>query len=177
MRLPHTLSICALLLSGCAYMPLGTAARLAAFNPLMADAGGLVVTLDLPDGVGLVPGSETLKLEAERQASGETSQGTYVLDRLLHDGALAYRIAPADLDRFRAQQALVRRWEEADPDDTRGSLSLSLEPCLIGDGPARRASLSAGISIPDQTRPMPLFQGVPVRRLLPNGTSDLPACP
>lgn len=167
-------------LGACDYVPLGTMVQMAGFDPLSASPLGFVVTVDLPEGVDLVPGSEQLRLEARRSDTGEVSDEVYVLDRRgAGAGKVAYRIANQDLARMRKQQALIRGWEDTVPDESNGSLSLSLTPCAKAEV-APKARLSALLTVAEggksAPREMRLLNNLPVRKLLPEGLSELPSC-
>lgn len=170
-----------LALGACSYVPVATMMKMARFDPLSADPLGMVVTIEVPPGVGIEPGSERLHLTAMRSDTGEVSDEVYVLDRRgTGGGDIAYRIADGDIARMRDQQALVSGWESMVPDLSNGSISLSLMPCSVGDGPGPRARVSASLEVaatPDRTvSAMPLFRNAPLAKLLPEGPESLHEC-
>lgn len=146
----------ALLLSGCGSLVPGTVARLATYDPLSADPAGFTVVMDLPEGLGLTD-NNWLSLTAKRgeEAVSDTFQ-------IVQDGA-AWRIDPARVDTLRSLQSTIRSWEAEDPDATSGSLSISVEGCRIGAGPADDATLTIYL----RTEP-----GAPLRPLLRNASID-----
>ena len=109
----------------------------------------------------------------ETASTGEKREEVFVLQ----DQNDVFRLDPADLDRARAIQSQVRAWEENDPRDSSGGISINIAPCRIGDGPAPDATVSFAI----QTRP-----DGPFEPLLRNGRlsqvagaddlAKLPAC-
>ena len=149
-------ALLAMSLAGCGSIVASTAAKLGLMSPLTADPGQFAVALSLPDGIDIADDGATLTLFATLASTGETRRETFVL---LEEGNV-YRINPADLERARRVQAEVRAWEENDPRDSSGGLSINIAPCVIGAGPAPDATVSFAI----QTRP-----DGPFETLLRNG--------
>lgn len=163
-----------LLLAGCASINPITIARLATLDPLTVDPAGFEVALDLPDGIGLDADGARLILEGAR---GEAlSRGVYVLQERPGDPQI-WRIAPGQLDALRAQQAQLAEWEEADPEETSGSMGIDLGTCRIGAGPGPEAVVNVSLRVE---------LGGPLLSLVRNGqlsdvvdgatVAQLPAC-
>jgi hypothetical protein len=160
-------------LAGCSDIPIGTALRLAALDPLSADPAGMAVALDLPDGVGIVPGSAELALRAQA-ADGAEISGRYGLETT---GDGVWHVRDGDRARLRADQARVAAWERADPAGTVGQFSVTLAPCLTSAGDIGRERLSAALQLEPGGPFLPLLRDVPVAELTEGvGLPDLPRC-
>ena len=125
------------------------------------DAGQVQVAVRLPAAVRVRPGSAVLTLAARRVASDETLEGRFVLEKL--DTALAsaelqaalrpgvrievFRIAESDLARLDSLQRWIRDWENEDPDDTQGSLTINVAGCRVGALAAGPVSASTYLRI------------------------------
>ena len=137
-------ALAAVLLSACASVVPGTAARLAALDPLTADPSAIELVMILPEGLAVIPGSARLEFGAVR--GNETLNGSFVLeDRpvttpvALPEGATArgFALTDEDADRMRALQAEIAAWKREGA--AQGSLGIGLGGCGVGDGPAADA--------------------------------------
>jgi len=167
-----------LLLGGCSSVVPGTVARLSQVSPLTADPAGFVVALDLPDGVAVAPGSAHLILSARQTDTGEAATGQFTLEAgQTAAGQDTLRVAEKDLSSLRALQARINAWEDADPDATQGSLSVTLAGCRVGEGPDPDATLSIALQ-PDKDAPfLPLVRNAPLSDALKLAeTGPLPPC-
>lgn len=176
-----------LALSACGAVDLSTVARLSALSPVEADPAGFAAALALPDGLDLRPGGATLRLGATRADTGQETGSTYVLERTDLDGAdgvaapeganlSLYRVAPADLDRLRAQQATIRDWK-ADFPGTTGSLTIALDGCREGSGPAEDAVGAVYLRTEPDAPFLTLVRPSPLARVFDrDDISTLPAC-
>ncbi|MEO0917319.1 MAG: hypothetical protein AAFY31_10120 [Pseudomonadota bacterium] len=167
------------LLLGCASLDPGTARQLAGLDPLTADPQDFVVSVDLPNGIGLQPGSVVLSLQARSAASGQTG-GEWSLDRVnTVDGLVSYRVAPGDLPDLQAVQSMAAKWEAEDPDGTDGSLSLSVGPCRLPNVTLDKdLSVSAFLTLETDGPMLPVLRDVSVRRFLSGeALRNLPECP
>ncbi len=156
-----------------------TALRMSAFDPLTADPDGIAVTLVLPEGADILPNGARLSLQVSNPELGEDG-GTWVLSRTRSDdGGTTYSIAEPDLSDVRRVQALATAWKDRDPEGTRGSLSIALDPCQRGERALTNSDVvSALVTLERDTAPMPLLRDVPLRRVLKNASADdLPRCP
>lgn len=154
-------------LSGCLSLVPTTAFKASQLNPLITDPADLAAFLDLPDGLGTLPDGNILVLEATRDDDGTVMSQTYTLQ----DWQGGLRIAPEDRDRFRAQQAMILEWK--DGPGAKGSLSIDLAPCAIGDGPADDARYSVDLMLEQDGPRLPLLRNAALADL---GLGDLPAC-
>ena len=150
-----------LLLSACASVVPGTAARLAAVDPLTADPAVIEVAVILPPGLSVTPGSARLELGATR--GDESLTGSFVLQDspatagvTAPQGATArvYSLTDAEADRMRALQAQIAEWKEEGP--ARGSLGLGIGGCATGTGPAPDAKGSVFIRLDEGGSFLPL---------------------
>ncbi len=111
-------------LKACGTVDQATVARLAALSPLEADPAGFGVQVEMPDGVRLTEDGTFLELSATGP------DGVTIGDRFdLVPIAGVWRIDPDRLDELRDLQASVRALEDAAPDDTQGSLSVTVGAC------------------------------------------------
>ena len=167
-------------LAGCASFNPITLARLAMLDPLSVDPGDIAVSLDLPEGLGILPGGAVLEMGIANKVSGESQHDQFTLAQSGTDGGV-FRVGEADLERMRAWQALARDWKAQYGDDAEGSLSLWLEICRAGRGPARGARVSAQISLDGGGAFLPLMPPTPVEAIAARpGAPDvarLPQCP
>jgi hypothetical protein len=142
---PALASLAALSLAACASVVPSGAARLSSVSPVTTDPADFAVLLQLPPGLAVRPGSPQMALSATRTDTGETSTATYVLEASPPDeaGNRTYRVAPGDYASLRAQQSLIALWKSENERATSGSLSVGLEGCSLGAGPAPNATVSA----------------------------------
>lgn len=175
-RATYLLMMC--LMAGCsAVLPAGLM-RLTTLSPLEADPEGFAVTLDLPADIEIAPGSATLTLEATQTARDQTASGSFRLaESEAPDGGQTYRIATHDLERFRALQAQINAWESEDADATQGSLSVMVDACRLGDGPAPDSTVSVALQTAMDEEPFPLLRDAPLSRILrPADSAGLRPC-
>lgn len=162
-----------LVLAGCSDIPIATALRLAALDPLSADPAGMAVALDLPERVGIAPGSAALTLRAQA-ADGAEISGRYGLETT---GDGVWQVRASDRARLRDDQARVAAWERADPAGTVGQFSAMLTPCRTGAGDLGRGTVSAALQLEPGGPFLPLLRDVPVAELTEGaGLPDLPRC-
>jgi len=158
-----------------------TLARLAMLDPLEVDPGNIAVSLDLPEGLGVLPGGAALEVGVSNTVSGEAQSSQFTLAQNGTDRGNVFRIAEADLQRMRAFQTRARDWKARYGEDAEGSLSLGLEICRAGAGPARDATLSAQISLDGGGSFLPLMRPTSVETITNQPDSPdvagLPQCP
>jgi hypothetical protein len=126
-----------LALAACSAAVPGTAARLAAMDPLTADPAAIELVVILPEGLAITPGSARLEFGAVRGT--ESRKGSFVLeDRPVttgYDGAArGFALTEADAERMRALQAEIGAWKREG--DAKGSLGVGIGGCAVGEGPA-----------------------------------------
>ena len=155
--------LAAILLAACASVVPGTAARLAAMDPLTADPAVIELVMILPDGLAVIPGSARLEFGAAR--GDEKRTGSFVLeDRpvatpvTVPPGATArgFALTPADADRMRALQAEIAVWKREGP--AQGTLGIGLGGCGVDGGPAADAVGSVLIRLVDDGPFLPLIR-------------------
>lgn len=132
-----------LCLCACSSVSLSGLARLYALSPMETDPSDIAVALTLPEGLALRPGTAVFGIRSGTKDGTKSSNESYILAPSPGpDGSTVYQIAERDWNKVRAQQKLVADWEAEDPRGHSGSISVSLEGCTVGDGPADDATLS-----------------------------------
>lgn len=167
------------LLAGCSGIVPGTALLLSNTDPLAADPGQISVALDLPEGIGVLPGSVKLSLEAEREGFGKVGD-VWTLEQTQDASARqVFRVAEADHAELRSVQTQAREWNVEDPDGTRGSLSLSIGGCrTVPADELADARASVFIGLRNDAPMRPLFLKAPISEVLSEEqVSALPRCP
>jgi hypothetical protein len=154
-------------LSGCTSMVVSTVMELAAIDPLEADPAGFGVMLDLPEGLGLVPGTAVMQMSAVRKDTGENLSRNAVLE---NDGEV-WRIVSGDVQGIRDWQATIKDLKAQPGVDVSGSIGIAVEPCQIGDGPAPDARASVSIQIKEDGTFLPLVRNGPISAVA--GDADL----
>lgn len=183
------LALSVLLVTACGAIVPQTASRLAGISPVEADPAGFEVALAIPQGLDIRPNGARMTLRAERAGSGEISEATYVLARFGGPDAgvglepeaggqiVTYRVAEADLAPLRVQQALIRAWEAENDAETAGSLSVSIDPCGVGDGPSLTAEGSVFLRTEMGGEFLPVVRKGPITAIMDAETlGGLPAC-
>ena len=163
--------LCLLALGGCGAVAPVTAARLANLSPLTADPAGMAVAVDLPEGLGLRPGSAVLGFTLR---NGDEVVAIEL--RLAGSATAGFSVADRDLGRLRQVQATGREWQAADPDGTSGSLSLTFGPCLTGPL-APDARVAARLRLGADGAFLPLLRPQPVAEFADEiGLDTIPPC-
>jgi len=171
MRILPVLMLC---LAACSSVVPTTAMRLGGVSPATADPAGFAVSLDLPEGADVQAGTARLLFTVTRSDTGVVQSGAFTLDRM----GPVFQIAAADLDRLRDLQATAQSWEAEAPNATRGSLSITLAPCVIGAGPASDAVVSADVRLVEGGPFLPLLRKVPLATVTGDlRPEDVPTCP
>ena len=162
-------------LASCTVVPLTTQAALGRLDPLTADPGGFVLHFTLPPGVGLEESSAMFSLTSERSDTGESLASDYGLELMTvsDQGDFAFRIAPSDLDRLRADQARIGAWEAEAPRENSGSFSVHASGCLTGVELTPDARFSAGLQVTEGGPILPLIRNQPIGSLVDLSQEDL----
>lgn len=158
------------LLSACASLVPSTLYQLQALDPLTADPAAIEVMLELPPGLEVAPNSAILTLQAEGP-SGKLDEGFVLVSRPIEaeetlSSTDIFRLAQADIDRMKQTQAEIARMKQADNGKTRGSLSVALGGCGVGNGPSPDARASVFIRTEPGASFLPLIKDVNVRQLI-----------
>ncbi len=157
----------ALILMGCAWTNTETARQLNQFDPMTADPADFAMVIDLPPGLRMDLDASTLTFRARRSDTGEEAGGQFALVEVSGPGgATVYALAPSEVAAFRAAQVTIGAWEEAAPDASTGELSLGLAACADGEGPAKDATVSAGLRLEAEGPVLPLIENMPIREIL-----------
>lgn len=163
----------ACLLSACTSLVPSTVMRLNGLSPTTADPAGFAVDLKLPEGIDVEPGRARLVFSVTRSDIGEMRSGTFVL---ASDGRI-YRIAETDLEALRALQAQARQWQAENAGATDGTLSISLSPCVRGDGPRADARVNVDLRLSEDGAFFPLVRNGPTSPVVSDlAISDMPKC-
>lgn len=166
-----------LFLLGCGSLNPLTLLELSRFSPLEADPADIAIRADLPPGLGVVPDSGRLVMEAANPARGWLAQESTPITMSGED-SLVFEIAPQHQDGFRTVQARIREWEAADSAGTEGSLSATFTFCRENAGPAADSTLSVEIRTRAGGAFLPLMSNVPLSALPePMGIATLEPCP
>jgi hypothetical protein len=155
----------------CALAACGAVDPWAGRSPLETDPAGLRAAVALPEGVDVPAGGARLTIEASRRDLGETLGGEFALVRMSDGTRDVFRVADADVDEARALQARIRSWETTAPDETTGSITVSLAACRVGDGPAEDAVMTVWISPGPGLPLIPLARDMPIGDALDRGRS------
>ncbi|WP_179378066.1 hypothetical protein [Jannaschia marina] len=162
----------AALLQACASVVPGTALLASRLDPITADPADVAAFPVLPEGVGLLPGKSILVLSGVREDDGAEASETFVLAPWQG----GFRIDPADYERFRSQQALLRGWAEGPGVD--GTMTVTVGACIDGRGPDRDARYSVDVILEQGGPRLPLVREAPLTAVgldpatLPSCTGD-----
>lgn len=176
--LPNSILMIALIcgMLGCTSVVPGSLLTLQRTSPLEADPQQIAARIDLPDGLGIVPGSAQLTLVGERLDTGETLSGVYTF--AVHQGQSAlFRFSESEATRLAKQQSTLRAWKAAAGDNARGSLSVDITPCRIAEGPTDDARVSVDLQLDTATGFLPLIRNGSISAIAkPETLQDLTAC-
>lgn len=162
----------ALSLSSCTAFVPNTLLQAQRLSPLTADPAAVALRLELPDGLGVTPDSARIILALTDQ--GVTRQEEFILN----ERAGVFSVAADDIAPMRQFQQDSLAAKETRPDDVKGSLSLTLGPCRIGNGPTPNAPVSAGLRMEPDGDFLPLINNGPISAVVT--TTDIatwPPCP
>ena len=167
----------ATLLTACGFIDFDTAEQFSNMSPLTADPGAVTVFLDLPNGLGILPGSGSVTFGANRTDTGESDFEMYTLQTIEADGMIGFRLDPADWPRFRGQQLRLQAWENTAPRATEGTFAVGGEPCGIGPGPLPDATASVLVQFASETTRRPLINDAPIAEVFDQLDLDvMPPC-
>ncbi|MCB2134548.1 MAG: hypothetical protein KDE08_01180 [Rhodobacteraceae bacterium] len=178
----------ALFVTGCTAVTPSSLLRLKALSPLEADPAQIEVVLLLPEGLGIRPGSATLRLAATRRDTGAETGRNFTLSSRAADAhdfpaddvatAQHFGLAAGDVGDFRALQSEIAAWKAEAPDATEGTLAVALGGCTIGGGPSADAVASVYARTENGGAYFPIISNGPLARLLdPAQTGEMPPCP
>ncbi|MEL7180264.1 MAG: hypothetical protein AAFN63_10565 [Pseudomonadota bacterium] len=164
----------ALALTACTSIVPVTAMRLSGLSPTTADPADLAIDLKLPAGIDVSPGGAKMIFTVSRVDLGDTRNGQFALQR---NGSV-FMVNPADYAALRGLQAQARTWQAENDDATKGSLSINVSPCRIGDGPTNDARVDVAIRMQQDGAFLPLVQAGPLSAVTsPQQLRDMPDCP
>lgn len=137
-------------LAGCTYMPISSMLKLRQFDLMTADARQIQVAVQFPDVMEVREDGAEMIITVEHAELGEKLEERFVLERVSGVSATpgverrpgthleVFRMAEADMDRLAAMRRRLAAWKAADPDSTKGSLSVGAAGCRrdsLPDGP------------------------------------------
>ena len=160
-------------LSACTSLVPATVMQLSGLSPLTADPADFAVSLDLPEGVAVTPGSARLTFSVMRSDLRQIDSETMTLMQV----GDVFAISPQDQARLRAIQTRARGWKAQAPDATEGSLSLSLAPCGTGYPLAPDARVNVGVRLSEDGPFLPLVRNGPLSAVAEAvQIADMPPC-
>ncbi|SPF79594.1 hypothetical protein [Pseudoprimorskyibacter insulae] len=163
----------AALLAGCSYISSDTVERIANISPLKADPGDYTVRATLPEGLDVQPGGAVLSVAAQRNDTHAASREIYVLQRLdAGAGTVQFRIAPDDLPRLKAQQALIADWSDALGGTGIAQFSVDVKGCRVGAGPNLDDTMSVSLISASDGSTRQIVPPTAVRNVLLTGGND-----
>lgn len=167
-----------LVLPACGYVVPSTVARLASVTLLTADPGQYAVTITLPDGFGIVPGTAKLLMDGQRSDTGETmKQAVRLRETQKADQTVTYDIPASEQEQLRDMQATMRQWKKEAGRKASGSMGFSLDPCKTRADADLSGRLSVSVSLAPGQPPVPLLNDVPARKVLAEAQLDkFPMC-
>ncbi|WP_415401146.1 hypothetical protein [Tateyamaria sp. SN3-11] len=154
-------------LGACSTVVPGTLLEMQAIDPLSADPADIALRVDLPDSVALLPQAGTLDLRAQHR-DGSNLAGSFPIVAV----GDVVQVAPASHAELRALQARISAWNTADPDGTKGSLSVGIAPCLTGDQMPETDRFSVAIQLKSGGPFLPLITGASVADALKGQAGD-----
>lgn len=150
-----------LALTACSAVDPAALYALRAVSPLEADPADIALSVSLPEGYVIRPGTVQLALTGE-SPDGEIA-GTRVTLRKSGTAETAiYDVAPADHAALRVAQAEIADLKARDP-ETVGTLALSATLCTRGAPSDDRAAVS--VRLEEDAPFLPLLRGAPVGRI------------
>lgn len=158
-----------LMIQGCSSVVLPTVATLNTVSPLEADPAGFEIASDLPEGTDVQVGGAFMIFDMTRSDTNETLSKTYKLQRRTStNGRVLFRIHPSDLASVRAFQATAAEWENIAPQETSGSISMSVTACKTGAEISPNATFSVSIRTVVDGPFLPLLRDVSIAEALNN---------
>ncbi|APX12883.1 hypothetical protein [Tateyamaria omphalii] len=167
------LLVVAMGVGACSTVVPSTLYQMRGLDPLSADPSDIALRVDLPESLGLLPGSGRLELQA-RRADGSELFGSYPV--IMVGDVL--QVAPAAHADLRALQAEIRAWRAADPDGVKGSLSVDFDPCGDTADIPDTARVSVDIRLAAGGAFLPLLRDAPLAEALEMAAlEELKICP
>ncbi|MEO8530599.1 MAG: hypothetical protein ABI459_05210 [Deltaproteobacteria bacterium] len=168
MILKPILALALVAVASCTMLVPETVNRISTLSPLTADPADFEFAVDLPAGLDIPKGAATLLMQVKRSDTGQTASEVFILERREAD-AIQFRMAQADLARFRAMQKTASAWKAKAPNATLGTFAMEVTACETASGPAKDAQFSVDVKLAKDGSFMPLMQDVPVEKLKAKG--------
>ncbi|RMA43426.1 hypothetical protein [Rhodophyticola porphyridii] len=143
-------------------------------DPVTADPAGVAARVTLPEGVALPDGGAVIVLSAVNTQTRAVSAERYVM--VPAETPDVFVLSPGDQARLADQQRLILGWmgQEIEVD---GNFGFTIDPCRVGDGPARRARVSVHLRAEPDGPFIPVIDDMRLRRVLGESPTELPVCP
>lgn len=147
-------------------------------DPLTADPAALRVTLVLPPGFAVLPGSAELRMSAANDKTGETVTATDALAVTAAPGPdVTLALATPTTAQLAALEATVATWRAARANPL-AQITVTFTPCRTNPtaDPAGAIALTLTLS-PGGTRFALVQPGTTLAGYLPGGAATIAACP
>ncbi|TMV76169.1 hypothetical protein FGG78_28500 [Thioclava sp. BHET1] len=147
-------------------------------DPWTADPAALELSLQLPAGFGIAPGTAALEITASDGTTGlrRTAREALRLEPA-EAGALTLHLADPKGPDLRQLQAMVAEWHGTGA-VVSGQISLRFTPCLTHPGMDPEAEISASIRFaPKGPRRALIVPGTPLRAVLDPRDQKIALCP
>ena len=168
-----TLLLVAMGIGACSTVVPATLYQMRGLDPLTADPADIALRVDLPEGLGLLPGSGTLELRA-MDTDGAVWFGRFPIT-MVGD---VLQVAPEVHADLRALQAEIRARKAEDPDSISGSLGVDFEPCSDTADIPETARVSVDIRLAADAAFLPLLRDAPLADALEMAAlEELTLCP
>lgn len=173
----HTLHLglfLAIFLTACTSVVPSTALKVAQLDPLSANPADIAVAITLPSGLGTRPGSAALHLVAN--GPSETIDEKFILAQTsLQQNRYLFALKPQDHTRLRDVQAQILAQKALGK--TPGRFGVTIDPCIIGDGPADDARGSFDVRLQAGGPLLPLVTNARLDKLVsPETLRASPPC-
>ena len=179
-----------LALGGCGYMPISSMLKLRQLDFMTADARQIRVAVLMPEAIAVREGVAVLEIGAERRSSEEKLEEQFILEQVQGRDATpgietmpgsrleVYRVAEADMERLSALRRTVEIWKAADPDDTKGTLSIGAAGCRRDRLPEGALLVSTYLRTDSEGEFITMARNVDLRSVASEsgGGLDLPPC-
>ncbi|MCY6379600.1 hypothetical protein [Hoeflea prorocentri] len=176
-------------LAACGHVPLSSIPKLKRMDFMTMEVEVLRVAVEMPDGLRVRPGSAIINLGLNESAGEPALQERIVLQQVplsqsagqlagLAPNAQVFRIAEADIPRLEAMRETTRARRKVDPDDTKGTLTVTSGACRTATLPSGPLPVTTKLkTAPDEpyftlTRNVDLRTLVPARQL----QTEVPLC-
>ena len=156
----------------------GSVAAFPVSDPLAAHPAALRLTVSLPAGIGILPGSAALNVSVTNPKTGVVKASSDALKEIgAGNGAHALALASPATAQFRALEQTVAVWRKAKASPA-AQIDVSFTPCRNGPGSAVGGTISVALQ-PDEHAPRLILvpPGTLLSAYLGASVANLTACP